>query len=415
MTGGLTLEGPGVLPALAVPRSAAEVADAVRDAAARGIRLRLVAGGTWLDAGHPVAADATLPLGALRSVVDYVPGDLTLTARAGTPLAELATVTRAEGQFVPLAPPGADAGTLGATVATASAGPLAHAFGLPRDLVLGVEFVTGAGDVVRAGGRVVKNVAGFDLVRLMTGAWGTLGALTEISVRLRALPEVDATVAVPLPPAARLADWLERLRTLPLAVWALELVNAPLAEQLGVAGAPAGGARAGGVLLARLAGNATLVAAQRGSLAALGDVAEAGADVWARLRAAEPRAAVVLRRAAPPTALAALCAEPFSPAAAAFGLLAHASVGRGVLRMILPGDTGFGLPSLDAPRGASGISAPQSLVVERLPVRLWPTLGARLAPGRARDPLSRRLRAAFDPAGILNPGILGEVGAGPAA
>jgi glycolate oxidase FAD binding subunit len=410
VTGGLAIEGPGVLPALAAPRSAAELAGVVRDAAARGTRLRLVGGGTWLDAGHPVAADAALPLGALRGVVDYVPGDLTLTARAGTPLAELAAVTRAEGQFVPLDPAGAGGGTLGATVATASAGPLAHALGRPRDLVLGAEFVTGAGDVVRAGGRVVKNVAGFDLVRLATGAWGTLGALTEVSVRLRALPEVDATVAVALPPAARLADWLERLRALPLAAWALELVNAPLTEQVGgPPGAAAPGGRGAGMLLARLAGNAALVAAQRAALAALGDPVEVDPGVWARLGAAEPRAAVVLRRAARPTALAGLCAEPFSPAAAAFGLRAHAAVGRGVVRIILPGDTGFGLPSFGAAPSAGGGGPAPSLVVERLPAGLWPTLGARLAPGRARDPLSRRVRAAFDPGRILNPGVLGEL------
>ncbi len=411
MTGALTLEGPGVLPAAARPATAGEAAEAVRAAAARGGRLRLVGGGTWLDAGHPVAADAVLPLGGIAGVVDYVPGDLTLTARAGTPLGVVAEVARAEGQFLPLDPAGADDGTIGATVATASAGPLAHAFGTPRDLVLGAEFVTGAGDVVRAGGRVVKNVAGFDLVRLVTGAWGTLGAITEVSVRLRALPEVDQTLAVALPPVARLGDWLARLRAAPLSAWALELVNAPLAERLGVPTAAPPGARAAGALLARLAGNAALVAAQRSTLAALGEVADVDPGAWARLRAAEPRTAVVARLSARPTALAALCAEPFSPAAGAVGLLAHASVARGVVRVILPGDTGFGLPRLDAPAvdAAAGETPTPTLVVERLPARLWPTLGPRLAPGRARDPLSRRVRAAFDPAGVLNPGVLGEL------
>jgi len=385
---------------------AAELAEAVREAAARGTRLRLVGAGGWLDAGRPVAADAVLPLSGLAGVVDYVPGDLTLTARAGTSLGAIAAVTRSEGQFLPLDPAGGDAGTLGATVATASAGPLAHAFGTPRDLVLGAEFVTGAGDVVRAGGRVVKNVAGFDLTRLVTGAWGTLGAITEVSVRLRALPEADATVAVALPPAARLGEWLARLRAAPPvahAAWALELVNAPLAGQLGV---PNAGGRSAGILLARLAGNAALVAAQRAALAELGEVADVDAAVWARLRGAEPRAAVVARRSARPTKLATLCAELFAPAAGAFGVLAHASVSRGVVRFILPGDTGFGLPPLDAP--AQG-PAP-TLVVERLPATLWPTLGARLAPGGARDALSRGVRAAFDPAGVLNPGILGDLG-----
>ena len=125
-----------------------------------------------------------------------MPGDLTLTARAGTTLAEIERATAAERQLLALDPYGTARGTIGATIATASAGPLAHAFGTPRDLVLGLEFVTGDGAVIRAGGRVVKNVAGFDLTRLLTGAWGTLGVITEVSVRLRALPEMEESVAL---------------------------------------------------------------------------------------------------------------------------------------------------------------------------------------------------------------------------
>ena len=101
------------------------------------------------------------------------------------------SVTSAEGQWLALDPFGARTGTLGATIATGSSGPLAHAFGTPRDNVLGLEVVTGTGDIVRAGGRVVKNVAGFDLTRLFTGAWGTLAVITEATVRLRARPERD--------------------------------------------------------------------------------------------------------------------------------------------------------------------------------------------------------------------------------
>jgi glycolate oxidase FAD binding subunit len=379
--------------AAARPGSTAELAEAVRAAAARGTRLRIVAGGTWLDAGRPVDADAELPVGALAGIVEYTPGDLTLTARAGTPLAEIERATAAERQFLALDPPGAPAATLGATVATASYGPLAHVFGTPRDNVLGLEVVTGAGDVVRAGGRVVKNVAGFDLVRLMTGAWGTLGVLTEVSVRLRALPEVDATLAVALPAAGTLDGWLGRLRQAPLAAWALELVNGPLAERLGLGKRP--------LLLARLAGNGPLVAAQRATLASLGDVADVDGGVWAALRAeCEPATAVVARVSARPSRLGALCETLFSPVTAAFGLLAQASVSRGVVRFALPGDTGFGLP------GFERVDPPPTVIVERLPAPLWPTLGDRLAPPRAADRLSVGVRRAFDPAHILNPGIL---------
>lgn len=397
---------PVALPAVGAPRDDAEAAAIVREAAARRTRLRLVGRGSWLDAGRPVHADAALHLSALRGVVDYVPGDLTLTARAGTPLDEIARLAAAERQFLALDPFGDAAGTLGATVATASTGPLAHAFGGPRDNVLGLAFVTGTGDVVRAGGRVVKNVAGFDLVRLLTGAWGTLGVVTEVSVRLRALPEVDATVAVALPPVRELDAWLARLRAAPLAAWALELVNAPLAAHLGA------GDRA--LLLARLAGNAAAVDAQRRTLASLGDVAELAPDAWARLRACEPADAVVARMSARPTRLAALCAELFAPAARAFGLMAHATVTRGVVRFVLPGADGFGMPRV-APPGAADVAAdgapPVRRVPERLPASLWPTLGAGWGAARADDALSRRVRAAFDPHAILNVGAMGVPGA----
>ena len=390
---------PVALPALGAPRDEAETSALVRDALARGTRLRLVGRGGWLDAGRPVVADAALHLAGMRGVVAYVPGDLTLTARAGTTLDEIARVTRAERQFLALDPHGGDAGTIGATIATASAGPLTHAFGGARDNVLGVGYVTGTGDVVRAGGRVVKNVAGFDLPRLVTGAWGTLGIVTEVSVRLRSLPEVEANVAVALPGGAQgLAPWLARVRATPLHAWALELVNGPLAAHLGLGERP--------LMLARLAGNAPLVAAQRALLTTLGDASDAPDDVWMRLRTCEPRDAAVARLSTRPARLAELCAELFSPAARAFGLLAHASVGRGVVRFVLPGAEGFGLPRT-AGRAAADAPPPR-LIVERLPSTLWATLGVEWTAPRADDALSRRVRDAFDPRRLLNPGILGE-------
>jgi glycolate oxidase FAD binding subunit len=241
----------------------------------------------------------------------------------------------------------------------------------------------------------VKNVAGFDLVRLLTGAWGTLGAITELSVRLRPMPERDVTVATPLPAGAALAPFLTRLRAAPLVAWALELANGPLAEQLGLVKRP--------VLLARLAGNDAAVRAQRATLAevaGVGEVAELGADVWRRLRAIEPAVASVVRVSARPTRLAALCAPLFSPAAGAFGMLAHASVARGLVRFVLPGDAGFGLPRFDA-----GDARP-TVVAERLPAAVWRDHGPGLAPAPASDRLTLGVRRAFDPHGILNPGIL---------
>ena len=373
-------------------RDTADVAEGVREAAARGDGLRIAAARTWLDAGRPVSARATLAVDALEGIVDYTPGDLTLTARAATSLDAIARATSAERQWLALDPPGAATGTLGATVATASAGPLACAFGTPRDNVLGLEAVTGDGKVVRAGGRVVKNVAGFDLARLFTGAWGTLAIITEVSIRLRALPDADTTVALAVPvDHAALDAMLGRLRAMPLAPLALELVTGALASRLGL------GAR--DTLLARVAGNARAVAAQRDALARLAPLDDAPPDVWTALGAAEPAGAAVVRLSRAPSHLAGVWDAARRAADDLPGTLVHAAVTRGVVRCILPraGDDVLAR-TLERWRAAGA-----TLIAERLPAAGWAALPAEL-PNAA---LARAAQHAFDPAGILNPGILG--------
>src|SRR5688572_29950214 len=232
------------------PRSEAEVVDAVKAAHGEHAPLRIVGRGGWLQAGHPVDATRTLDVSRLNGIVEYVPGDLTLTARAGTTLAEIADATAAHGQWLPLDPFGDRHGTLGATLATASAGPLGGSLGLPRDLTVGVSFVTGTGNIVRGGGRVVKNVAGFDLVRLTIGAWGTLGVITEATVRLRARPEVDETLALELPSQRdAVATLLSTIRVAGVEPLSAELLSATCSGRVAL------GSKA--IMLVRLAGNAT--------------------------------------------------------------------------------------------------------------------------------------------------------------
>ena len=375
------------------PNDAASVRDIVRDAIDRQTRLRIVGRGTWLAAGRPVDDAHPIALDGLTGIVDYTPGDLTLTARAGTTLAEIAIATAAHGQWLALAPWGGDGGSLGATAATASAGPMSGAVGTPRDIVIGLEMVTGAGDLVRGGGRVVKNVAGFDLTRLMIGAWGTLGIITEVSVRLRGSPEREATIALPMPNAvAALTDRLTRLRTAAIAPLALEIVSAGLANRLGLGTDP--------LMLARLAGNADAVAAQRDALAELGDASEIATDVWNSLRTAEPRDASVLRL----SGSVGRFAETWTAAdqlATAGGGFAHGSVLRSVARVSFPNVDGtLASNALDALRA----STRDVRIFERLPASLWPLLST----SAALDPLSRGVRNAFDPHRLLNPGILGE-------
>src|SRR5581483_5941433 len=227
--------------------------------------LRIAGSGTWLDAGRPSSATETLSMKELSGITQYVAGDLTLTALAGTSLEEIAAAAGANRQWLALDPRGTDAGSIGATIATASAGPLQTHFGKPRDLVLGVEFVTGAGVVARGGGRVVKNVAGFDLTRLMTGAWGTLGVLTEVTVRLHAKPAADVTLAICCEDGSASLDRVRTLlRRLPFTPFACEAVNQTMADHLDA------GASSGAVVLVRLGGNHEAVAAQRTSLSELG-------------------------------------------------------------------------------------------------------------------------------------------------
>ncbi|MBY0490071.1 MAG: FAD-binding protein [Gemmatimonadaceae bacterium] len=174
------------------PENAAALADIVRHAAAHDTPLRLAGSGTWQHAGGPFVSDSPVSLAALRGVIAYEPGDLVITVGAGTTLSDLDAATRPHGQMLAVHPYGSPHGTIGACVATASPAPLALGDLATRDLVLGLDVVTGTGEVTRVGGRVVKNVAGFDLVRLHIGAWGTLGAITEVTLRLHAIPQVDA-------------------------------------------------------------------------------------------------------------------------------------------------------------------------------------------------------------------------------
>lgn len=350
--------------------------------------LRIVGNGHWLDAGRPVQDADTLSVAGDDAIVEYVASDLTLTARAGASLASIARVTRAEGQWLALDPYGSSTGTLGATIATGSAGPLAHAFGTPRDNVLGIEAVTGTGDIVRAGGRVVKNVAGFDLTRLFTGAWGTLAVITEATVRLRALPERDQTITLALPSSDALEAWLAKLRALPFSPLALELLNGVLARALGV------GDRA--LLLARLGGNDDSVREQLRALGAHGEMRPAPQAAWSALSEIEPEGSAVVRASAPPSRLHVLWARLSEADDAS---LVHAAVGRGIVRCIHVASVHAPLAQwLDRIAQTEGTH-----IFERLPASEWSSV-----PARVNDPLSRKVRSAFDPQRILNRGILGD-------
>ncbi len=366
--------------------------DRIVDAATRRIGLRVVGSGTWLDAGRPVRSTETVSTRELTGITAYVPGDLTLTARAGTTLSDIRDATREHGQWLAMDPPGSRDSTIGATVATSSAGPLRTYFGSPRDLTLGVEFVSGVGVVARGGGRVVKNVAGFDLTRLLTGSWGTLGVITEVTVRLHARPEADETVAIAIDDAAGVGRVRQLLRRLPFTPYACEVVNGALASVVGSNNAT--------TALFRLAGNSEGVASQRGALSELGDVRSVDPNIWSTFADIEPADSMVFRLSGLPTELEVGWREASAIATECAGTLMHASPSRGVVRCIVPKSEA----AVSALRRRFAAPVHGSRIGERLPTELWPLC----SPPPTADRLSAGIKRAFDPSNVLNVGIFGE-------
>ena len=164
--------------------------------------LEIVGNGTKRGFGHPVAASHSLDLSGLSGIVEYEPAELVLTARAATPISEIEALLRQSNQQLAFEPPDlgplygaqAERATLGGIVAGNLSGPRRVQTGAARDHTLGVQVATGRGELIKAGGRVVKNVSGYDLTKLMCGSWGTLGVLTQISIKVLPAPEKTRTV-----------------------------------------------------------------------------------------------------------------------------------------------------------------------------------------------------------------------------
>jgi glycolate oxidase FAD binding subunit len=367
----------------------------VLDAVEANTPLRVAGRSHWMDAGRPVSATRIASLATHEGIVDYVPGDLTITVRGGTTLEEIRAVTHAENQWLPLEPFGTPDGTIGATIATGAFGPLAHGFGRARDLVLGVEFVTGDGKVVRGGGRVVKNVAGFDLVRLITGSWGTLGIVTEATLRLYARASDPVTIAMRLPDnSSAVGHRISSIATASLAPYAMEIVSPRMAAAMGV--------DAAGSILVRLGGNSAAVAAQRATLASLGGMSEVADSVWERMRTAENGVSepAVLRISSVPAHVPDLWNALDRATREIDGALTHATPRLGIVRCILPAKSASEVIT----RAQASVPG-CTILYERLPSAMW----LAHSPSVITDRLSRDVRRAFDPHGILNPGILGPV------
>jgi len=346
------------------PDSVASASAVLSFCSAEGIRVALAGACTWLpnhDQEHIV-----LSTRRMNQITEHEPADLVIGVQAGVTMAALQQKLRTTGQYIPLDPPAAAEATIGAVVARGDAGPLRAAFGTPRDLALGLEIVTGDGRIVHFGGRVVKNVAGYDGVRLTVGSAGQTGLITAVFLRVRGVPRADQTFVVPCPDAAAAAATALSVRDR-LNCSALELLSPSLMQEITK--------KQYWGLLIRFSGNEAGVAEAAARLTGIAPATEPvrdGAAAWRTLCEIETSGSNHARDTAPPADLA----QTLAGAPDGHHVAAHA---------------------------ADGI------------VRTWTTIGHPISKPRFPDnwcqspfvgtqAIADRIRGSFDPARILLPG-----------
>ena len=358
---------------------------------------------TWLDAGEArEPANVVLKTTRMSRLVEHEPADLVATAEAGLTLAEFNREVGRAGQWLPLDPPGAEVATLGGVVATGAAGAQALGYGAPRSHVLGMRVGLAGGRLIRAGGRVVKNVAGYDLCKLFTGSHGTLGVILEITFRLRPRPRREATLvarSTELRPLLEAGRALVSSQLLPVAV---ELLSPPLSEDV------CGIDDNAFVMLARFAGTEGAVEYQLAraaeSVEGTTERVEDDDGLWTRLSSTIRRAGgpLVWRASVLPSALGSMLARLGDDSGR--GLRWHGGAGDGRLRVFDDAqDNERASAVLRGMRGAAQ-AAGGSLVIERAPDGLKQELGAwGLTESSAF--LMKRLKERLDPSDTFAPGL----------
>ena len=336
------------------PADTTEVQALVRLANETGTPLLPAGNGSWLGAGGWTRGGGTVvSTSRLDSVVHYEPADLTLTAGAGLGWRQLGAVVEPNGQWLPVDAPGVGAGTLGGAAACGVPGPLGGRYGAIRDNVLGLEVVTGDGRLLRIGGRVVKNVAGYDLVRLFTGSRGSLGVMTRVSVRLFPRPEADVTLVY----GGGVDEVLELARV-------ARVTSLPVAAAgMAVRGTSDGTEREAQLAVRLLGGRAEVDDVRARLVAEIGSAPEGTmrggeGEAFHRERTAwEGRSPLVVRMAALPDRLAATMGWAGEVAARARGEIAADVLG-GVVRVKgLSGDDGIAGLAGTLTRARSGLEA----------------------------------------------------------
>ncbi len=393
------------------PGSIDEVRGVIEVAGSAGVPVAAWGGGTAAAVGTPSRRGGlVLGLARMARLVEHEPGDLTATAEAGFTIAALQSALRRHGQWLSLDPAEPERATLGGVIAANASGPRRHLYGTARDLLIGVTVVTGEGAIVRGGGKVVKNVAGYDLPKLFVGSYGTLGIIVEVTVKLRPVPDDERLVAVRFERVKDAGAAARAVMGSDLIPSALDLLDAESSRALGLGPTPA--------LVIGFDGLPEQVAWQCEELGRL--VAPFGGqspttlepEMWPRLAAA-PRAAfespMALMRLTVLPATVAETIEQGTNAARQRGLVsawsAHAGVG--VLTAALfsprqqsePGPIAAVLAEWRSMARAAGghanlVWAPLAVKAE---VPVWDDAGAA---GR----IMARIKAELDPLNILNPG-----------
>jgi glycolate oxidase FAD binding subunit len=368
------------------PSSPEEAAAMLKALGEQGRTVRIRGGGTKLDwggASEPVAVE--LETAGLDQVVEHNVGDFTAILQAGVPLARAQEAFHAEGQMFALDPPLSGDATVGGVIAANDSGPLRHRYGGVRDLVVGINVALSDGTLAKAGGKVIKNVAGYDLGKLFAGSLGTLGLITQVAVRLHPYPDTTASVTGATDDPDRLGAAARALAALPL--------EADCLDVLWEAGA--------GAVLVRFGGAAAPHQAEgsvpRVRAAGLDDVQTVADDdeLWMRQRVHQ-RGATVVKVSARPSDLAAACRAADE---AGGRLVGRAALG--LLWIALEGEQD--LPERIAavrralePRPCVLLDAPESV---RAAVDPW---GAGPEPGALA--VMARVKERFDPARIFRPG-----------
>ncbi|KAA0591753.1 glycolate oxidase FAD binding subunit [Azospirillum lipoferum] len=378
------------------PESAVQAVDAVRWALSAGEPLEILGSGSRRGLGRPVQAGHALDLSGLSGVIAYEPEELVLTALAGTPMDMIRSMLAERGQHLAFEPP--EGGTLGGLVASGLAGPRRISAGSARDHTLGIAGISGRAEAYKGGGKVVKNVTGYDVPKLMAGSFGTLTALTEITVKVLPAPEDTATLLLfGLDDAAAVA-MLDRALRSPYEVSGAAHLPAGIAARSGTSAVAGAG---GAVTLVRLEGFGPSVAA-RGTMLREELRADSvlGRDesraVWREVRDGVGLGvgsdAQLWKLSVPPSA------GPSTVEAIRRTLDVEAFYdwGGGLVWLTAPPDSGTAIRSaLSAGGHATLVRAPEAA---RVATDVFQPLPEPLMA------LSRRVKESFDPKGILNPG-----------